>query len=97
MRPHALEFLDSCAQLFEMHVCTYGKREYAEKIVSLIDPEKKYFGDRVLTRDELRSQHNKGANLSDLFPNGEEMVLMVDDRCDVWGFSNALVWVRIII
>ncbi|CAD5231818.1 unnamed protein product [Bursaphelenchus xylophilus] len=94
IRPHVEEFLTEMSRKFELHVCTYGKREYAEKIVSILDSEKKYFAERVLTRDELRSQHDKRSNLSSLFPAGEEMVLMVDDRCDVWGFSDSLIWVK---
>lgn len=79
------------SKLFEMHVCTYGKREYAVKVLEQLDGNK-YFAERILTRDELLSQSDKSKNLGSLFPAGEQMVLMVDDRCDVWGFSKALIW-----
>ncbi|CAD5224654.1 unnamed protein product [Bursaphelenchus okinawaensis] len=94
IRPNAMQFLEVMKEKFELHVCTYGKREYADRVVSLLDPKKIYFNQRVLTRDELRSQHDKRSNMSSLFPAGEEMVLMVDDRCDVWGWSDALIWVQ---
>ena len=72
---------------------TYGERAYAECITRILDPEKKYFNNRILTRNELISMQHKTVNLNALFPSGTEMVLMIDDRPDVWQNSEALVWV----
>lgn len=42
--------------LYEMHVYTMGTRSYADAIVKAVDPEGRYFGGRVLTRDESGSE-----------------------------------------
>lgn len=83
------------SKLFELHVVTYGQRSYAEQIVRLLDPEKTYFSNRILTRNELISSNSKSVNLQAIFPSGPQLVLMIDDRPDVWENSDALVWVCI--
>jgi len=80
--------------LFELHVVTYGQRVYAEQIVRFLDPEKKYFASRVLSRDELISANSKSVNLQALFPSGSQLVMMIDDRPDVWENSDSLVWIK---
>lgn len=82
------------SKLFELHVVTYGQRSYAEQIVRLLDPEKRYFSNRILTRNELISSNSKSVNLQTIFPSGSQLVLMIDDRPDVWENSDALVWVN---
>jgi RNA polymerase II subunit A-like phosphatase len=42
--------------LYEMHVYTMGTRSYADAIVKAVDPEGKYFGGRILSRDESGSE-----------------------------------------
>ena len=42
--------------LYEMHVYTMGTRSYAEAICNVVDPEGKFFGGRIISRDENRSQ-----------------------------------------
>lgn len=93
IRPHALDLLENVSRLFELHVVTYGQRVYAEKIVQLLDRDKKYFASRILSRDELISANSKSVNLQALFPSGDQLVMMIDDRADVWENSEALVWV----
>ncbi|KAI6191124.1 RNA polymerase II subunit A C-terminal domain phosphatase [Aphelenchoides bicaudatus] len=94
IRPHALNFLDNISKLFELHVVTYGQRVYAEKIVELLDRDKKYFASRILSRDELISANSKSVNLQALFPSGDHLVMMIDDRADVWENSEALIWIK---
>jgi RNA polymerase II subunit A-like phosphatase len=83
------------SKLFELHVVTYGQRAYAEQIVRLLDPEKTHFSSRILTRNELISSNSKSLNLQAIFPSGSQLILMIDDRPDVWENSDALVWVKI--
>uniref|UniRef100_A0A914MXU7 protein-serine/threonine phosphatase n=1 Tax=Meloidogyne incognita TaxID=6306 RepID=A0A914MXU7_MELIC len=61
------------------------------KIAELLDPNKIYFDYRVLSRDELLSSIHKAGNLKALFPCSEQLVLMLDDRPDVWMHSDALI------
>ncbi|KAI6210893.1 RNA polymerase II subunit A C-terminal domain phosphatase [Aphelenchoides besseyi] len=94
IRPHTQTFLENLHQIFECHVVTYGERAYAERITMMLDPNGRYFNSRILTRNELISMSKKTVNLSALFPSGTEIVLMIDDRPDVWENSDSLVWVK---
>ena len=82
MRPGLAKFLDAMADMYEMHVYTMGTRAYATNIAKLIDPDMKYFGHRVISRDENRNIVSK--TLRRLFPVSTDMVVIIDDRSDVW-------------
>ncbi|KAL3118511.1 hypothetical protein niasHT_000276 [Heterodera trifolii] len=94
IRPNTRRFLDHLNNLFEMHIVTFGQRMYAHKIAELLDPKKKYFDYRILSRDELLSSMHKTGNLKALFPCSEQLILMLDDRPDVWMHSDALIRVN---
>lgn len=82
MRPGLKDFLDHIAQLYEMHVYTMGTRAYAQNIAKIVDPDQRLFGDRIISRDENGSLTAK--TLSRLFPVDTKMVVIIDDRADVW-------------
>jgi RNA polymerase II subunit A-like phosphatase len=82
MRPGLKEFLAHIAELYELHVYTMGTRAYAQNIAKIVDPEHKLFGDRIISRDENGSLTAK--TLSRLFPVDTKMVVIIDDRADVW-------------
>ncbi|KAJ3750888.1 hypothetical protein DFH05DRAFT_1519055 [Lentinula detonsa] len=87
-RPRWQEFLREMAELFEMHVYTMGTRAYAEEVCAAIDPDGKAFGGRILSRDESGSLTQK--SLQRLFPCDTSMVVIIDDRADVWEWSPNL-------
>lgn len=82
MRPGLEEFLAHVAELYELHVYTMGTRAYAQNIAKIVDPEHKLFGDRIISRDENGSLTAK--SLSRIFPVDTKMVVIIDDRADVW-------------
>ncbi|VDC08041.1 unnamed protein product [Peniophora sp. CBMAI 1063] len=88
-RPGLHEFLSSVATKYEMHVYTMGTRAYAEEVCAAIDPDGKFFGGRLLSRDESGSMTQK--SLERLFPVDTSMVVIIDDRADVWGWNANLV------
>ncbi|RPD82230.1 hypothetical protein L226DRAFT_556142 [Lentinus tigrinus ALCF2SS1-7] len=88
-RPGLLEFLETMATKYEMHVYTMGTRAYAEEVCAAIDPDGKIFGNRILSRDESGSLTQK--SLQRLFPCDQSMVVIIDDRADVWEWSPNLV------
>ncbi|KAL2425328.1 RNA polymerase II subunit A C-terminal domain phosphatase [Exophiala dermatitidis] len=92
LRPGLTEFLEHISQLYEMHIYTMGTRQYAQQIAAIVDPERKFFGDRILSRDESGSMVAK--NLERLFPVDTKMVVIIDDRGDVWKWSANLIRVR---
>lgn len=87
-RPGLTEFLEEANKKYEMHVYTMGTRSYAECVCEAIDPKGTYFGGRILTRDESGSLTQKSLNR--LFPCDTSMVVIIDDRADVWGWSPNL-------
>ncbi|XP_045502105.1 RNA polymerase II subunit A C-terminal domain phosphatase [Colias croceus] len=94
LRPRTQEFLESASKNYELHVCTFGARQYAHAVTELLDPEKKYFSHRILSRDECFDARTKSANLKALFPCGDNMVCIIDDREDVWKHAANLIHVR---
>ena len=89
LRPGLMDFLERIAKLYELHIYTMGTRQYAQQIAKLVDPHRKYFGDRILSRDESGSMTAK--SLQRLFPIDTKMVVIIDDRGDVWKWSDNLV------
>ncbi|XP_047536037.1 RNA polymerase II subunit A C-terminal domain phosphatase [Vanessa atalanta] len=94
LRPKTQEFLESASKNYELHVCTFGARQYAHAVAELLDPQKKYFSHRILSRDECFDARTKSANLKALFPCGDNMVCIIDDREDVWRHATNLIHVR---
>merc|ERR1719285_515918 len=94
IRPRTLEFLEHLHPYYEFHICTFGARLYAHQIAKFLDPGGKYFSHRILSRDECFDSRSKTANMSALFPCGDSMVCIIDDREDVWNFAPNLVHVK---
>ncbi|XP_061753340.1 RNA polymerase II subunit A C-terminal domain phosphatase isoform X2 [Nerophis ophidion] len=94
LRPHCKEFLEKIAKLYELHVFTFGSRLYAHTIAGFLDPETKLFSHRILSRDECIDPYSKTGNLRNLFPCGDSMVCIIDDREDVWKFAPNLITVK---
>lgn len=92
MRPGLKEFLEHISRLFELHIYTMGTRAYALAVKKIVDPEGTLFGERVLSRDESGSLTQK--SLHRLFPVDTKMVVIIDDRGDVWKWNENLVKVR---
>uniref|UniRef100_A0A8C6X4V1 RNA polymerase II subunit A C-terminal domain phosphatase n=1 Tax=Naja naja TaxID=35670 RepID=A0A8C6X4V1_NAJNA len=88
------EFLEKIAKLYELHVFTFGSRLYAHTIAAFLDSEKKLFSHRILSRDECIDPYSKTGNLRNLFPCGDSMVCIIDDREDVWKFAPNLITVK---
>ncbi|KAI9850995.1 MAG: Carboxy-terminal domain (CTD) phosphatase [Thelocarpon superellum] len=89
LRPGLAAFLENVSKLYELHIYTMGTRAYARHIANIVDPERKIFGDRILSRDESGSLTAK--NLQRLFPVDTKMVVIIDDRGDVWKWSDNLI------
>ncbi|XP_078114833.1 CTD small phosphatase-like protein 3 [Sander vitreus] len=51
LRPHVKEFLQSMAKVYELFVYTCAKKEYAEKILDILDPQRKLFRHRLYQDD----------------------------------------------
>ena len=92
LRPGLQKFLENISKIYELHIYTMGTRAYAVNIAAIVDPDRKIFGDRILSRDESGSMTAK--NLQRLFPVDTKMVVIIDDRGDVWNWSDNLIKVK---
>lgn len=94
LRPGALKFLANMHPFYELHICTFGARNYAHMIAQFLDEDGKYFSQRILSRDECFNLTSKKDNLKALFPCGDAMVCIIDDREDVWNMASNLIQVK---
>lgn len=94
LRPGALQFLAKMHPYYELHICTFGARNYAHMIAQFLDQDKKLFSHRILSRDECFNATSKTDNLKALFPCGDSMVCIIDDREDVWNMAANLIQVK---
>lgn len=93
-RPNTRHFLSEMSRLYELHICTFGARIYAHTVASLLDKDGVLFSHRILSRDECFDPASKTANLKALFPCGDDLVCIIDDREDVWQGCGNLVQVK---
>lgn len=92
LRHGALEFLEKVHKMYELHIYTMGSRSYAEAIARLLDPQQYIFNDRIVARDHHGNWTKK--ELTRIFPCDDTMVVILDDRLDVWERSPNLVQVK---
>jgi RNA polymerase II subunit A C-terminal domain phosphatase len=92
LRPGLRQFLQDMSAKYDMHIYTMGTRPYAQNIAEIIDPDHKIFGDKILSRDESGSLTLK--TLHKLFPMDQRMVVVIDDRGDIWNWSDNLIKVN---
>ena len=69
-----------------------GTRSYAEAVAREIDPEGRYFEKRIVSRDDSGSITQK--SIQRLFPCDQSMVVIIDDRSDMWNWSPNLIEVQ---
>jgi len=78
-RPFVEEFLKEANKLFTMTAYTKGGSTYGQAVVRMIDPNKIYFGDRIITRKESPDLKTLDLVLAD-----ERGIVIVDNTLNVW-------------
>ena len=86
LRPFVHTFLKEASTMFELHICTMGKRDYASKMVEFLDPEKVYFKSRVIAREDLVDSEEKSL---DLVPRHKRIAIILDDNQHVWKHDQS--------
>ncbi|XP_030545899.1 RNA polymerase II C-terminal domain phosphatase-like 4 [Rhodamnia argentea] len=81
LRPFVREFLRKADELFVLTVYTMGGRAYSSRVTKLLDPDREYFGDRVITREDCTLRGRKSL---DVVLAKETNVLILDDKKTVW-------------
>ncbi|KAG1455529.1 hypothetical protein G6F56_007044 [Rhizopus delemar] len=92
LRPGLKKFLKEIEGLFDLHIYTMGTKDYAKAVAKEMDPEGKLFKERILSRDESGCLTQK--SLKRIFPCDTSMVVVLDDRADVWSNSPNLVRIK---
>lgn len=86
-RPGVSDFIRQISAYCDVGVHTNATKEYADIVMSIIDPDRTLFGGRVVARDDETSQNDRKemSRLFDIPPSilCDELII-VDDRRDVW-------------
>jgi len=86
LRPGLFEFLEEAQKRFELYICTMGTKAYATSVARILDPTSTLFTfDKVISREDCPGSTK---NLQLIFPCDNSMVLILDDREDVWTNAN---------
>lgn len=86
LRPYLMEFIKQANELAQLTIYTAGTRKYAEAVARVLDPDRKYFGDRIVSRSDNPNDKSLGLDksLNKLFLGDSSMAVIMDDREDVW-------------
>jgi RNA polymerase II subunit A C-terminal domain phosphatase len=79
------------SSMFELQVDTRGTRLYAKRIVNILDPTGKYFGDRIVSRCDSRLEYKESNTWIHRSLQDDSMVVIVDDTEAMWpGAKNVI-------
>ncbi|DBA95101.1 TPA: hypothetical protein ACH3X1_002613 [Trebouxia sp. C0004] len=81
LRPGIRDFLVQTHKLFELHIYTHGDQDYAAEMAKLLDPNKTFFGGRVISARDSTQRHVKSL---DVVLGADTSVLILDDTEGVW-------------
>lgn len=80
LRPFVRKFLKEANELFDMYVCTLGKRKCALEIVKWLDPADIYFKTKVISREDCTLANQKSLDVMLL---KKAATIIVDDTPEV--------------
>lgn len=89
LRPYVREFLNAIAPFYFMQVYTLAQRQYALQVIHKIDPDGKFFNERILTREDSPLQKK---SISDFFLLGEHLAVVIDDSRDPWSNADGTIF-----
>lgn len=89
LRPGVFEFLENLRKIFDIYIYTASKKEYADAVVDLLDPENKIFKGRFYRENCLNI--NNQLFVKDLSIFGEEnisKIILIDNS--FYSFMNQI-------
>ncbi|KAK2197871.1 bifunctional BRCT domain superfamily/FCP1 homology domain/HAD superfamily/CTD phosphatase Fcp1/HAD-like superfamily/BRCT domain [Babesia duncani] len=85
LRPGIREFLQVLSLYYEMSIYTNATREYADVVISILDPDRSIFMDRIVARQSV-GEREVLKTAARLYPNlNRRFIVCFDDRRDVWA------------
>ncbi|EKX73087.1 conserved hypothetical protein [Theileria equi strain WA] len=85
LRPCIREFLQVLSLYYEMSIYTNATKEYADVVISILDPDRTLFMDRIVARNSV-DEKDLLKSAARLYPDlNRRFVLAFDDRKDVWA------------
>lgn len=85
LRPGVRQFLEKAHQYFELWIHTNGTRSYALAMVDLLDPNRQYFGDRIISQGVTSNDETAQVkSLMSGLEGREPVTIIVDDSSAVW-------------
>ncbi len=63
LRPHTRQFLLTVSKYYETYVFTMETKLYAASVTHILDPDKKLFHGRIISRDDCFDPHSKALRL----------------------------------
>lgn len=90
-RPGLAEFLERASELFDLEIYTAGTRRYALAVAEKLDPDRKYFRDRIVARCDSPHPFKELCWIHNV---GPDMTLIIDDRDDVWPGAKNVVTIQ---
>ncbi|CAF0966124.1 unnamed protein product [Rotaria sordida] len=94
LRPGVKQFLINLRSLYKFNLVTFGDQLYANKIAKIIDPNGRFFSDRILSYGQSILSTNNKLNLNDFFPYDDSLVCIIDQREDLWNYIKNLICVK---
>lgn len=88
LRPYVREFLKRVSKFCELWIYTAGTTEYANEVVKVLDPNRNYFGNRIVSRTNETEQTKTFARAKLIKDFDETMALAIDDQISPWVNEN---------
>ena len=89
LRPGVRSFLERASKLFEIHISTMGSQAYADQMVALLDPAKKWINGTVKGLGEMENGRLIAPRYKSLDDCGlgelTDVSVIFDDTTDVWA------------
>ncbi|SBT34137.1 NLI interacting factor-like phosphatase, putative (NIF4) [Plasmodium ovale wallikeri] len=85
LRPGVIQFLQKMHEKYEIYLYTMGTLEHAKSCLFLLDPLKKFFGNRIFSR---KDSVNGLKHLNRILPTYRSISICVDDSDYMWKESS---------
>ncbi|KYN97577.1 NLI interacting factor-like phosphatase, putative [Plasmodium reichenowi] len=91
LRPGVIEFLRTMSEKYEIYLYTMGTLEHAKSCLFLLDPLRKFFGNRVFSRKDCL---NSLKHLNKILPTYRSVSICIDDSDYIWKENSSCIKVH---